>query len=138
MSHSHAGRTRALIGHVANTSLLAIDLVFRGAPRVLYGNAERLHMTGSITARMAVHIIEMGYRRGVLHPGDPIIEATSGNTGIAFAAIGRALGHPVTIFMPDWMSVERINLIRSLGAEIVLVSREEGGFLGSIERAEER
>ena len=59
-----------------------------------------------------------------------IIEATSGNTGIAFSAVGRALGHPVTIFMPNWMSSERINLIRSLGATINLVSPEEGGFLG--------
>ena len=66
-----------------------------------------------------------------------IIEATSGNTGIAFSAIGRALGHPVTIFMPDWMSQERKNLIRSLGAKIRLVSKEEGGFLGSIRLAED-
>jgi hypothetical protein len=63
--------------------------------------------------------------------------ATSGNTGISVAAIGRAMGHPVTIFMPDWLSSERINLIRSLGAEIQLVSKEEGGFLGSIARSEE-
>jgi cysteine synthase A len=66
-----------------------------------------------------------------------IIEATSGNTGISFSAIGRALGHPVTIFMPDWMSAERIALIRSFGATIRLVSKEEGGFLGSIALAEE-
>ena len=94
-------------------------------------------MTGSIKDRMAFHILEQGYSRGILKPGNLIIEATSGNTGIAFSAIGRALGHPVTIFMPDGMSAERINLIRSLGAEIVLVSHEEGGFLGSIRRAEE-
>ncbi|MCX6574504.1 MAG: PLP-dependent cysteine synthase family protein, partial [Candidatus Aminicenantes bacterium] len=66
-----------------------------------------------------------------------IVEATSGNTGISFAAIGRALGHPVHIFMPDWMSEERKNLIRSLGARVRLVSREENGFLGSIALAEE-
>ncbi|MFQ5751113.1 MAG: PLP-dependent cysteine synthase family protein, partial [bacterium] len=66
-----------------------------------------------------------------------IVEATSGNTGISIAAIGRAMGHPVTIFMPDWMSKERINLIQSLGAQIDLVSKEDGGFLGSIHRAEE-
>ncbi|MFH0931318.1 MAG: cysteine synthase family protein, partial [Candidatus Zixiibacteriota bacterium] len=61
----------------------------------------------------------------------------SGNTGISFSAIGRALGHPVTIFMPDWMSEERINLIRSLGAQVRLVSKDNGGFLGSIRLAEE-
>jgi cysteine synthase A len=65
------------------------------------------------------------------------VEATSGNTGISFAAIGRALGHPVVIFIPDWMSRERIDLIRSFGARIVSVSRDEGGFLGSIRLTEE-
>jgi cysteine synthase A len=64
-----------------------------------------------------------------------IYEATSGNTGISFAALGRALGHKVHIFMPDWMSDERKNIIRALGAAIRLVSKEEGGFLGSIEMA---
>jgi cysteine synthase A len=93
-------------------------------------------MSGSIKDRMALHILSEAYRRETLQPGDPLIEATSGNTGISFAAIGRALGHPVTIFMPDWMSTERKNLIRSMGAQIELVSPEEGGFLGSIERAE--
>ncbi|TFG44164.1 MAG: cysteine synthase family protein, partial [Gemmatimonadales bacterium] len=84
-----------------------------------------------------IHILRQGYATGVLKPGALIVEATSGNTGIAFASIGRALGHPVTIFMPAWMSRERIDLIRSLGASIVLVSRDEGGFLGSIALAEE-
>ena len=66
-----------------------------------------------------------------------MIEATSGNTGIAIAAIGRALGHGVDIFMPDWMSEERNNLIRSYGAQVHSVSRAQGGFLGSIKMAEE-
>ena len=64
------------------------------------------------------------------------MEATSGNTGISFAAIGRALGHPVTILMPDWMSRERVDLIRSLDARIIPVTREQGGFVGSIALAE--
>ncbi len=73
----------------------------------------------------------------MLDPGAEIIEVTSGNTGIAFSAIGRALGHPVTIFMPVWMSDERKNLIRSFGAKIILVSKEDGCFVGSIERVEQ-
>ena len=85
-------------------------------------------MTGSIKDRMALHILQQGYARGAARTRRPIVEATSGNTGISIAGIGRALGHPVTIFMPDWMSRERIDLIRSLGfAEIHLVSRERGG-----------
>lgn len=130
-------RINGLSSLISNTPLLAIKFTFDGKKRTLYAKAEHLNMTGSIKDRMAFHILEQGYARSVLKPGNLVIEATSGNTGIAFAAIGRALGHPVTIFMPSWMSEERINLIRSLGAEIVLVSREGGGFLGSIRRAEE-
>lgn len=121
---------------VGNTPMLAVELRYRGERRVIYCKAENLNMTGSIKDRMALHIVRRAYERGVLEPGDLIIEATSGNTGISFAGVGRALGHPVTIFMPDWMSAERINLIRCLGAKIHLVTRDEGGFLGSIERAE--
>ncbi len=126
------------LGHwIANTPLLAIDFRFDGEERTVYAKAENLNMTGSIKDRMAFHIIRRGYERGNLVPGATIVEATSGNTGIAFAAIGRALSHPVTIFMPDWMSQERKDLIRSLGAEVRLVSKEAGGFLGSIKLSEE-
>ena len=126
------------LGHwTGNTPLLAIEFTFDGERRVLYAKAENLNMTGSIKDRMAYHVIRRGYERGTLKPGATIIEATSGNTGIAFSAFGRALGHPVTIFMPDWMSQERKDLIRSLGARVRLVSKEEGGFLGSIRLAEE-
>ena len=129
-------RVRQLRHMVGNTPLLAIDLEYRGRARRIYAKAENLNMTGSIKDRMALHILAKGYQRGALRPGAPIAEATSGNTGISFSALGRALGHPVTIFMPDWMSQERKDLIRSLGAEIRLVSREEGGFLGSIALSE--
>jgi cysteine synthase A len=122
---------------IGNTPLLAIEFMFRGEKRKLYAKAENLNMTGSIKDRMAFHILQQGYARGLLKSGDLIAEATSGNTGIAFCAIGRALGHPAIIFMPDWMSAERINLIKSLGAEIVLISKADGGFLGSIRRSEE-
>ncbi len=130
-------RIDGLSSLIGNTPLLAIRFRFRGRERMLYAKAENLNMTGSIKDRMAYYVLRQGYLKGTLQPGAIIIEATSGNTGIAFAAIGRALGHPVTIFIPDWMSKERINLIKSLGAKIVLVSEEEGGFLGCIQRAEE-
>jgi len=122
---------------VGNTPLLAIELTYRGKPRILYAKSEQLNMTGSIKDRMALYILEHAYAEGKISPGDTIVEATSGNTGISFAALGRALGHPVTIFMPDWMSRERMDLIHCLGAQVVLVGREQGGFLGSIRMAEE-
>ncbi len=122
---------------VGNTPMYAIDYLYKGEKRTLYAKAENLNMTGSIKDRMAFHVLKRGYETGQLKQNMMITEATSGNTGIAISAIGRALGHPVTIFMPDWMSHERINLIKSLGAKIHLVSKEDGGFLGSIEKTKE-
>lgn len=123
---------RALVGR---TPLVEIRYRFDGAPRRLYAKYESRNMTGSIKDRMACHILSEAYLAGQLRPGDRIVEASSGNTGIAFAALGRALGHPVRIYMPSWMSQERHALIASLGAEIVAVSREEGGFVGAVDRA---
>ena len=86
---------------------------------------------------MALYILQRAYASGEIAPGDVIAEATSGNTGISFAAIGRALGHPVRIYMPDWMSRERVLVIQSLGAAVIPVSAELGGFLGSIRMADD-
>jgi cysteine synthase A len=133
-----ARRFAALRVLIGDTPMLAVRLLDRGRLRTVYAKAEYLNFTGSIKDRMAVHILAEAYRTGRLKPGDVICEATSGNAGIAFCAIGRALGHPVSIFMPDWMSAERKALIRSLGAEITLVSKEQGGFVGSIRMTEER
>ena len=128
---------QGLANLIGNTPLLEIEFLFKGKPRKIYAKAEYLNLTGSIKDRMAFHIMREAYAKKKIKPGYRVIEATSGNTGIAFSAVGRALGHPVTIFIPDWMSDERKNLIRSLGADIVLVSKEEGGFLGSIRRSQE-
>jgi cysteine synthase A len=125
---------RSLVG---NTPLLVVDFNYRGERRVLYVKQETLNMTGSVKDRMALHVLRCAYEKGELRPGALIVEATSGNTGISFAALGRALGHPVAIFMPDWLSPERINLIRSFGVTVNLVSAAQGGFLGSIRMAEE-
>ena len=129
-------RFRGLKNMVGNTPLLAIHLLYRGEPRTIFAKAENLNLTGSIKDRMALHILKKAVHCGLLKPGGYIAEATSGNTGISFCAVGRALGQRVRIFMPDWMSQERKDLIRTFGAEIQLVSRDEGGFLGSIALAE--
>jgi cysteine synthase A len=130
-------RFREVKHMIGNTPLLAIDFTFRGRARTLYAKAEHLNMTGSIKDRMAFHILKRAYEEGRIESGATIAEATSGNTGISFAAIGRALGHDVSIYMPDWMSPERAALIKSLGAKVVPVSRAEGGFTGSIRLTEE-
>jgi len=130
-------RFRSLGRMIGNTPMLALEFRYRGRQRVLHAKAEHFNMTGSIKDRMALHILKCAHAEGRITPGSRIAEATSGNTGISFAAVGRALGHPVTIFMPDWMSRERVDLIRSYGATVVPVSHEQGGFLGSIRMAEE-
>ncbi|MDR2131120.1 MAG: PLP-dependent cysteine synthase family protein [Odoribacteraceae bacterium] len=123
---------------IGDTPLLKIHYTYKGERRSLYAKAEYHNLTGSIKDRMAYHILKHAYSSGELRPGMHIMEATSGNTGISFSALGRAMGHEVTIFMPNWMSAERINLIRSFGAHIRLVTPEEGGFLGSIAMAEKQ
>ncbi|SHG34482.1 PLP-dependent cysteine synthase family protein [Pedobacter caeni] len=122
---------------VGNTPMLELHYNYKNKAGKIYVKCEHYNLTGSVKDRMALNIMYEAYCSGAINPGDTIIEATSGNTGIAFAAIGRALGHPVKIIMPNWLSKERIDIIRSMGAEVILVSKEEGGFLGSIRMCEE-
>lgn len=121
---------------IGNTPMLEIVYKYRGKLRKVYVKCEHYNLTGSIKDRMALYILQQAYKQGKINPHDLIVEATSGNTGISFAAIGKSLGHPVCIIMPNWLSKERIDIIRSLGAEVILVSKEEGGFLGSIALSE--
>ena len=91
---------RRLIG---NTPLLAVDYTFRGRRRRLFAKSENLNMTGSVKDRMAFHILRMAYQRGTIEPGALIIEATSGNTGIALAFVAAAKGYKL-IDRPDhWL-----------------------------------
>lgn len=122
---------------VGGTPLVEIRYRFDGQPRRLYAKYEPMNMTGSVKDRMALHILRRAAERGELRPGAVIVEASSGNTGISFAAIGRALGHRVRIYMPDWMSLERTQLMHGLGADVVPVSKAQGGFVGSIRLTEE-
>ena len=90
-----------------------------------------------LAALIALNIIETERKNGNLKETQPIVEVTSGNTGISFSAIGALYGHDVHIFMPDWVSIERRNLIEMYGAHVHLVSKEEGGFKKALELAEE-
>ena len=121
---------------VGATPLLEVLYRYDGHDRRLYAKYESMNMTGSVKDRMACHILAEAYASESLRPGDTIVEVSSGNTGIAFSAFGTALGHPVHVYMPDWMSRERQQLIASFGAKIVLVSAAQGGFVGAIEMAE--
>ena len=122
---------------IGNTPLLEISFSYKGEARKLYAKAEYYNLTGNIKDRVAYYILKKAYEENKIAPNDIIVEATSGNTGISFSALGSFLGHKVEIFMPNWMSSERINLMKSYGAKVNLVTKEEGGFLGSIRKTKE-
>ena len=127
---------------IGNTPLLALHLTFRGKRRVIYAKAEHLNMTGSIKDRMAFHILKKAYAEGRIQPGDTLAEATSGNTGISFAAIGRALGHPVSIwhhrlqgisdeFIPSIVALDRLDRVVSVrDSDAILMAQKLAASLG--------
>ncbi len=135
-SNQLANKFKYLWRMVGNTPMLRIRYRYNSEERDVFVKCEHYNLTGSIKDRMALYILEQSYKNGSISPGNVIIEATSGNTGIAFSSIGKALGHQVKIIMPNWLSRERMDIIRSLGAEVILITKEQGGFLGSIALAE--
>jgi len=125
-------RIESLVG---NTPLLKLFFIVDGKPCHIFAKYEATNFSGSIKDRMAIRILRHAYQVRRLRSGDLIVEATSGNTGIAFSAMGAALGHKVKIYMPEWMSEERKSLMRLYGSEVVEVTEEQGGFPGSLEMA---
>ena len=122
---------------IGNTPMVKIKYRYQNKENAVYAKLEYYNYTGSIKDRVAYYIITKSKELGLLKDGQPIVEATSGNTGISFAAIGALTHHPVHIFMPDWASVERIRIMELFGANVYLVSKEEGGFREAIRRSEE-
>ena len=123
-----------LIGH---TPLVEISFIYKEKKMKVYAKLEYYNLTGSIKDRIALYMLKKAYINKELHDDDLILEATSGNTGISFAAIGTYLGFNVHIYMPDWMSPERIKLLESYNATVHLVSKEAGGFSKCISLTEE-
>ena len=113
---------------VGNTPLIKINFKYKNIKRYVYVKLEYFNLTGSIKDRVALYIINEATKKGVLKENQPIIEVTSGNTGISFAAIGTYLKHAFHIFMPDWVSKERIDIMKLYGAKVYLVSKEDGRF----------
>lgn len=122
---------------VGNTPMIKIRYSYKGEEKYIYAKLESYNVTGSIKDRVADYIIRKSYEDGSLKKGMKIVEATSGNTGIALAALGAFYGHPVRIYMPDWASEERVNLMKMYNAEVILISKEEGGFKQAIKLAKE-
>lgn len=121
---------------IGNTPIIKINYKYKEKESYIYAKLEYYNLTGSIKDRMANYIISKAKERGELKKGQAIIEATSGNTGIALSAIGAKEGNPVYIFMPDWVSKERVEIMKNYGAEVRLYSKEDGGFRRCINEAE--
>ncbi len=102
----------------------------------IYAKLEAYNPTGSIKDRMAIHIVSKALEKGTLKPGMEIIEVTSGNTGIALAAISAHLGYKFTAIMPEFVSRERVEMLRLFGANVVLTPAEED-MEGAVRRYEE-
>ena len=122
---------------VGNTPLIKIKYKYNGKEKYIYTKLESYNITGSIKDRVALYIIKQAYKQGKLKKGMEIVEATSGNTGISLSALGAYFGNPVHIFMPDWVSKERLNLMKMYNAKVTLISKEEGGFKRAIKEAKE-
>ena len=125
-----------MLGTIGNTPLIKIQYQYKQKTNYIYAKLESYNLTGSIKDRTAYYIITKAKQRGTLKEGMPIIEATSGNTGISLSALGKYYHHPVYIFMPNWVSKERIQLMKSYGAQVTTFSHEQGGFKRCIQEAQ--
>ena len=122
---------------IGNTPMIKIKYKYKGEENDIYTKLEFYNITGSIKDRVAYYIIKKAYENGSLQKGQMIVEATSGNTGISLSAMGAYFGNPVHIFMPDWVSKERVDLMKMYNADVTLISKEKGGFKKAVEKAKE-
>lgn len=119
-----------------NTPLVKIPRLARGLGATVLVKMESFNPAGSVKDRIGVSMIEAAEREGRLRPDTVIVEPTSGNTGIALAFVAAAKGYPVILTMPDTMTVERRNLLKAYGAQVVLTPGADG-MKGAIARANE-
>jgi S-sulfo-L-cysteine synthase (O-acetyl-L-serine-dependent) len=123
------------LDRIGNTPLLRLERLTRDLPGVqLLGKAEWLNPGGSIKDRAAANMVNQGRRSGQFSPGKVLLDATSGNTGIAFAMIGAAEGFPVTLCMPENVSLERRRILHAYGANVIYTDPADGSD-GAIRKA---
>ena len=121
---------------IGRTPLIKLNRVVDGAKATVLAKIEGRNPAYSVKCRIGASIIWDAEERGALKPGKEIVEATSGNTGIALAFVGAARGYPVTLMMPETMSIERRKVLKALGANLILTEGAKG-MKGAIARADE-
>jgi cysteine synthase len=121
---------------IGNTPLVRLNRVTDGAGATVLAKLEFYNPASSVKDRIGVSIVDAAEKSGQLPPGGTIVEATSGNTGIALAMVGAARGYDVVLAMPETMSKERRALLRAFGAELILTPGSEG-MRGAVARAEQ-
>jgi cysteine synthase A len=121
---------------IGRTPLVKLNRVIDGAPVTMLGKVEGRNPAYSVKCRIGASMIWDAEKRGVLRPGIELIEPTSGNTGIALAFVAAARGYPVTLTMPETMSVERRKVLAAFGANVVLTEGPRG-MAGAIQKAQE-
>src|SRR5579864_8880195 len=127
----------SLLDCIGNTPLLRLSRIGQQFENIeFYAKAEWFNPGGSVKDRAALAMIREGILSGDLHPGKIILDATSGNTGIAYAMIGAALGYPVTLCLPDSASIERKRILNAFGAQLIMTPGDEATD-GAIRRVHE-
>ena len=112
--------------YIGNTPLVTLQRLNAGTRNRISVKLEGNNPAGSVKDRPVLSMIQRAETRGEIRPGDRLVEATSGNTGVALAMVAAMRGYRMTLIMPDNMSHERLTTMRAFGAEIILVTREEG------------
>ena len=115
-----------MLKNIGNTPMIKIEYKYKGKTNFIYSKLEYYNLTGSIKDRVAFYMINNAKVRGTLKEKQPLIEATSGNTGIGLAMVAAIKGYKLTLTMPETMSVERRNLLKAFGANIVLTPGATG------------
>ena len=125
----------SIVETVGNTPVIKLNKISPEGVQ-MYVKVESFNPAGSVKDRLALNIIEAAERSGKLKPGQTVVEATSGNTGIGLATVCAAKGYPLVVTMADSFSIERRKLMRFLGAKVVLTPRAQKG-LGMYKKAKE-